>query len=77
MILLSHKQYIECLAMREKILGVEDPSYLTTKHNIAHTFKRMGQYKKALDQYNECLESIEKTLGVEHHLYFKGKHNIA
>ena len=63
--------------MKENILGVEHPDYLSTKQNIAGVCFKMGQFQKAVSQYNECLTMREKIFGVEHPDYLTTKHNIA
>jgi CHAT domain-containing protein len=58
-------------------LGPEDPSTLTTKHNIADVYRYLGDYLEALNIYKEVFAVRERVLGPEDPSTLTNKHNIA
>ena len=60
------KYYERALAGREKSLGVNHPSTLSTVHNIASVFESQGQYDQALEYYERAFLGKCSRLGGEH-----------
>ncbi|CAM9615434.1 unnamed protein product [Chrysoparadoxa australica] len=54
------------LAVKEKALGVDHPSYASTLHNLAVLLKAQGKYDAAEPLYKSALEVCEKALGADH-----------
>jgi tetratricopeptide (TPR) repeat protein len=57
--------YDKALAIREKVLGLEDPSTATTYSNIALVYYEQGEYAKALEWNEKSLAIKEKILDLE------------
>jgi tetratricopeptide (TPR) repeat protein len=55
-----------CLAIREKILGVEHPNVALSLNNLAALYFTQGKYEKAEPMFKRCLAIREKILGVYH-----------
>jgi hypothetical protein len=51
---------------REKVLGVEHPSTLSSVNNLAEVFRDQGKYEEAEEMHRRALEGREKVLGAEH-----------
>ncbi|KAF3240648.1 hypothetical protein TWF128_011263 [Orbilia oligospora] len=58
--------YERALAGREKALGKDHPSTLSTVHNIAAVFSNQGKYDEAMQWYERALAGKEKALGKDH-----------
>ncbi|KAF8538700.1 hypothetical protein BDD12DRAFT_884441 [Trichophaea hybrida] len=58
--------YQRALDGKEKTLGKDHPSTLSTVHNMALVFGSQGEYGKALEWYQRALDGKEKTLGKDH-----------
>lgn len=56
----------KALEMKERVLGREDPSTLSTISNITASLINQGKYAKAETIYREILVLQEKVLGKEH-----------
>jgi CHAT domain-containing protein len=69
--------YLESKAIREKVLGRENPDYATSLEGLAILYDEMGQYEKAEPLYLECKAIREKKLGREHPLYASSLINLA
>ena len=53
------------LAIREKVLGKEDPDTLKSYSNIGYVLSGMGKHEQALDYHHKALAIREKVLGKE------------
>ncbi len=62
----SIKWYQKALAIREKVLGKENPYTATTYNNIAGVYVRQGEDPKALEWYQKAFTIFECKLGSEH-----------
>ncbi|KAF8418345.1 hypothetical protein EV426DRAFT_577675 [Tirmania nivea] len=69
--------YMRALDRREKELGVDNPSTLTTVHSMASVFSKQGQYDKALEWSGRVLAGREKALGVDHPSTLTTVHQMA
>jgi len=52
--------------VRERVLGNEHPSTLTSMNNLALVQRDQGKYDEAEQMYREVVEVREKVLGKEH-----------
>ena len=62
---------------REKTLGKDHPSTLTTVNSMAGVFESRGEYGKALEWFQRALDGREKTLGKDHPLTLNTVHCMA
>jgi len=60
---LMHRQ---TLARREKVLGAEHPSTLTSMANLASTYRNQGRWKEAEELEVQVMETSLRVLGAEH-----------
>jgi len=58
--------YQRALDGKEKTLGKDHPSTLSTVNNMAIVFHKQGEHEKALEWYQRALDGKEKTLGKGH-----------
>ena len=58
--------YKRALAGKEKSLGPDHPSTLTTVHNMAFAFWEQGDYVKALQYWERSYEGRRRVLGDSH-----------
>jgi tetratricopeptide (TPR) repeat protein len=56
----------QTLARKEKVLGPEHPSTLTSMNNLANVLNRQGKYEEAEAMNRQTLARYEKVLGPEH-----------
>jgi hypothetical protein len=56
----------ETLAQKEKVLGREHPSTLTSISNLAGVLNSQGKYEEAEAMNRQTLARREKVLGPEH-----------
>ena len=56
----------ETLEIRERVLGSEHPSTLSSRNGLANTYGALGRYEEALELDQETLEIRERVLGPEH-----------
>lgn len=56
----------QALEWREKVLGKEHPSTLTSVGNLASMLRYQGKYGEAEAMNRRALEGYEKVLGKEH-----------
>ncbi|KAF3186236.1 hypothetical protein TWF225_004760 [Orbilia oligospora] len=56
------KQYQRVLTAKERFLGMENLSTLTTAHNIGSVFGSQGKYREALEQYQKVLASKQALI---------------
>jgi tetratricopeptide (TPR) repeat protein len=54
------------LAIKEKVLGPDDPSLATTLNNLATLYNRQGKYAEAGPPLERALAIFEKALGPDH-----------
>ncbi len=57
---------INLVSLRERVLGMEHPDTATTYNDIGLTFKKQGDYLKALEYYFKAVDIRKKILGKEH-----------
>jgi tetratricopeptide (TPR) repeat protein len=69
--------YGEVLSIRERVLGAEHPSTLTTRHNMADVLDSQGEYEEALGIYGQVLSIQERVLGAEHPSTLTTRNNMA
>ncbi|KAL0933554.1 uncharacterized protein CTRU02_212517 [Colletotrichum truncatum] len=69
-----HRQTLE---MRKKVLGLENPSTLTSMNNLAETFRHQGKYEEAEQMHRQALELSEKVLGPENPDTLTSMNNLA
>jgi len=58
--------YQRALALREKVLGAEDPDVATSLNNLALLYQNQGKYAQAEPLYQRALALREKVLGPDH-----------
>ncbi len=58
--------YGKALAIRERVLGPENPSTAATYNNIAELYRAQGNYVKALENYRKANAVFLSVLGEEH-----------
>ena len=58
--------YGKALAIRERVLGPENPSTAATYNNIAGVYRAQGNYAKALEYYRKANAVFLSVLGEEH-----------
>jgi hypothetical protein len=63
--------------MRVRILGEEHPDTLTTKHNLASTYRAQGKIAEAAKLEEEVLEMRVRILGEEHPDTLTTKHSLS
>ena len=73
----AEKWYLECKAIREKVLGKEHPDYAAILFYLAILYCDMGNNEKAEQLYLECKAIREKVLGKEHPDYAWSLNNLA
>ncbi|KAI8607068.1 kinesin light chain [Chytriomyces sp. MP71] len=69
--------YVKCLQLREKTLGRQHPSTLTSINNLAGLHECKGEYEVAEPLYVECCEASEKLLGRQHPFTLTSINNLA
>jgi tetratricopeptide (TPR) repeat protein len=62
----AQSMYERALAGREKALGAEHTSTLTTVNNLGIIYKNQGKLHEAEKMYQRALQGTEKALGAEH-----------
>jgi tetratricopeptide (TPR) repeat protein len=63
---LAYKRSSDALSTRERVLGPEHPSTLTSMNNLALVLDSQGKYEAAEEMHRRALELREKVLGPEH-----------
>jgi tetratricopeptide (TPR) repeat protein len=58
--------YRRALQARERVLGEEHPSTLSSVNNLAYLFQSTGRYAEAEPLYRRAAEGFRKVLGPEH-----------
>jgi tetratricopeptide (TPR) repeat protein len=56
----------KALTIRETLLGAEHPSTLTSKANLASTYRNQGRWKEAEELEVQVMETSSRVLGAEH-----------
>jgi prophage maintenance system killer protein len=69
-----HQQTLE---LREKVLGKEHPSTLSSMGNLALVLDSLGKYEEAEQMHRQTLELREKVLGKEHPDTRRSRNNLA
>ncbi|KAL5867143.1 hypothetical protein ACKVWM_007998 [Pyricularia oryzae] len=65
------------LALREKVLGPENPSTLNSMNNLALVLYRQGKYEEAEQMHRKTLALYEKVLGPENPSTLNSMNNLA
>ena len=65
------------LAIEEKLLEEDHPSYITTLGHLALIYQRMGDYARAEPLYLRCRENDRRVLGEQHPDYATNLNNLA
>lgn len=58
--------YQQALAGKEKALGPDHTSTLSTVNNLGNLYKAQGRLKEAEKMYQRALAGCEKALGPDH-----------
>ncbi|KAJ5504600.1 Tetratricopeptide-like helical [Penicillium fimorum] len=58
--------FFDCLKVREKALGPEDPDTLTSVSNLGSVLEQQGKYEEAEAMHRRALAGRETILGPEH-----------
>ena len=56
----------EVLAVKQRVLGADHPSTLTTAGDLASSFSRQGKYDEAEKMEREVLAVRKQVLGADH-----------
>ena len=56
----------QCVEIRTRELGKENPITLLTISNLAATYRNQGRLREAVILQEDCLKLRERTLGAEH-----------
>ena len=56
----------QVLTSQEKVLGLEHPDTLGTRHNLAALYRQQGQHERAEILFQQTLISQERVLKQEH-----------
>ncbi|KAI6480714.1 hypothetical protein MCOR13_011076 [Pyricularia oryzae] len=67
----------EILALREKVLGPENPSTFASMNNLASVLDRQGKYEEAEQMHRKTLALYKKVLGPENPSTFTSMGNLA
>ncbi|QBZ58570.1 hypothetical protein PoMZ_03525 [Pyricularia oryzae] len=73
----AEQMYRETLALREKVLGPENPSTFASINNLALVLKNQGKYEEAEQMHRKTLELSKKVLGPENPETFNSMNNLA
>ncbi|OCK73870.1 hypothetical protein K432DRAFT_220962, partial [Lepidopterella palustris CBS 459.81] len=65
------------MVAREKVLGPEHPSTLTSMGNLASTYRNQGRWKEAEELEVQVMETSSKVLGEEHPSTLTSMGNLA
>jgi len=69
--------YQRALLARERVLGLEHPSTLTSVNNLASLLESTGRYAEAEPLYQRALLARERVLGLEHPSTLTSVNNLA
>ena len=56
----------QALAARERVLGPDHPSTLTSRHNLALAYRAAGRTDEAISLHEQTLAARERVLGPDH-----------
>ena len=54
------------LAARQRVLGADHPSTLTSRNNLAYAYESAGDPGRAIPLYERTLADCERVLGADH-----------
>jgi hypothetical protein len=58
--------YRDVLAAKQRVLGPDHPSTLTTRHQVAYEMAELGDHDGALAEYRDVLAAKQRVLGPDH-----------
>jgi len=61
----------------QRVLGVEHPDTLASRHNLAYAYQAAGRVGDAITLFEQVLADRERVLGVEHPDTLASRHNLA
>ena len=67
----------QTLAMRQRMLGPDDPETLTSQDNLASAYQDAGRIAEAIRLYELNLEARERLLGPDHPTTLNSRGNLA
>ena len=67
----------QTLAVRQRMLGPDDPESLTSQNNLASAYQDAGRDAEAIRLYELNLEARERTLGPDHPDTLNSRGNLA
>ncbi len=67
----------EAVAVREKLLGTNNPDYLTSRHGLAEALFQSGAAEEALPIFEQTLAMRSSSLGDQHADTLASKNNLA
>ncbi len=67
----------QTLAMRQRMLGPDDPQTLTSQDNLASAYQDAGRIAEAIQLYELNLETRERLLGPDHPATLNSRGNLA
>ncbi|RDW59053.1 hypothetical protein BP5796_11977 [Coleophoma crateriformis] len=73
----AEKMHRQALALRERVLGAEHPSTLTSMDNLALVLGGQGKYSEAETMHRQALALRERVLGAEHPSTLTSMNNLA
>ncbi|KAI6447382.1 hypothetical protein MCOR17_010551 [Pyricularia oryzae] len=73
----AEQMHRKTLALREKVLGPENPSTFDSISNLASVLNNQGKYEEAEQMHRKTLALREKVLGPEHPSTFDSINNLA
>ncbi|KAL5891148.1 hypothetical protein ACKVWM_002172 [Pyricularia oryzae] len=73
----AEQMHRETLALREKVLGPENPSTLTSMNNLALVLDNQGKYEEAEQMHRKTLALYKKVLGPENPSTLTSMNNLA
>src|SRR3954451_8757016 len=62
----AEQMYQRALQGKEKALGAEHTSTLSTVNNLGNLYRNQGKLGEAEQMYQRALQGMEKALGAEH-----------
>jgi tetratricopeptide (TPR) repeat protein len=62
----AEEMHQRALELKERVLGPEHPSTLTSMYNLAGVLRDQGKYEAAEEMHRRALELCERVLGPEH-----------
>ena len=65
------------LADKERVLGADHPDTLTTRNNLALTYREAGRTAQAIRMHERTLADRERVLGPDHPHTLQSRNNLA